>query len=241
MKRYAVILIFSLSTVFFSCRAQQKKTNEKERYAWGTQSGDGIGKFFMGREIARMMGPGGIDWLERAERDKEENSGLAIENMKLPTETVVADIGAGSGYYSFKIAPILTRGRIYAVEVQDEMIQALTERKKASGVGNVVIVRGGSTRVNLPANSIDLAFMVDVYHELEFPWEIIQSIKEALKPDGRILLIEYRGEDDSIPIKRLHKMTTAQMDAEMKACGLRLYNTGNFLPLQHFREYSKAK
>lgn len=188
-----------------------------------------------------MMGPGGIDWLNRTERDEEENVTMAIDSMKLNPGMAVADIGAGSGYYSFRIAQKLGKGKVYAVEVQGEMIDALKTGKQQLQDKIVEIVKGDSVNVHLPGNAIDLAIMVDVYHELEYPNEILQSIKKALKPGGKILLVEYKGEDPKIPIKQLHKMTVTQANKEMSANGFTLYHKGDFLPIQHFLMYEIKK
>lgn len=241
MKITSILFSIVLAIGLLNCgTAQQKAATPQERYHQGTKTRDGIGKYYMGREIAHMMGPGGIEWLNRLERDKEENASLAIEKMNLARNTVVADIGAGSGYYSFRIADIVTNGKVYAVEVQDEMIHALRRQKTLLKKENVVIVKGDSIKVNLPEKSVDLAFMVDVYHELEYPYELIQSIKKSLKRGGKLLLIEYRGEDDSVPIKPLHKMTAAQVNKEMADCGFKLHSKGDFLPMQHFSMYEVA-
>ncbi|MFT3748706.1 MAG: class I SAM-dependent methyltransferase [Agriterribacter sp.] len=187
-----------------------------------------------------MMGPVGIDWLNRTERDEEENVTMAIDSMKLKPGMIVADIGAGSGYYSFRIAKKLGRGKVYAVEVQDEMIDALKAEKQKLQDSIVEVVKGDSVKVNLPRSSVDLAIMVDVYHELEYPHEILQSIKKALKPGGKILLVEYKGEDPKIPIRPLHKMTVIQADKEMLVNEFISYYKGDFLPWQHFLEYKQT-
>ncbi len=181
----------------------------------------------------------GSAWLERSNRQKEENTVLAIENMQLKQNDVVADIGAGTGYFTFKIAPLIPSGKIYAVDVQDEMIDFLNNKKSGIDLKNIEVIKGGNTSPNLPDNSVDLAFMVDVYHELEYPSEMLQAIKKSLKPDGRLLLIEYRGEDDSVAILPLHKTTIKQLDVELKANGFRRIYTGEFLPIQHFMVYKK--
>jgi ubiquinone/menaquinone biosynthesis C-methylase UbiE len=151
----------------------------------------------------------------------------------------VADIGAGTGYYSFRLAAKVPKGKVYAVEVQDEMIGYLKNKKKALKDSIVEIVKSSSLSPNLPDNSIDLAIMVDVYHELEFPKEMLQAIKMALRPGGKILLLEYRGEDPSVPIKALHKTTVAQLNRELMANGFQLNYKGDFLPIQHFLLYEK--
>ena len=208
-------------------------------YNYRTPTADGTGKYYMGREIAQVMGAAGIDWLERPQRQSEENTRLAIQKMNLAPDAIVADIGAGSGYFSFRIASGLPAGKVYSVEVQDEMISYLNNKKKETGVGNVIVVKGDSMNVRLPDQTIDIAIMVDVYHELSWPREIIQSIRKSLKPSGKILLIEYRGEDPSIPIKQLHKTTVKQLSKEFNANGFQLDYQGEFLPTQHFLLFKK--
>lgn len=208
-------------------------------YTLGTANSDGIGKFYYGREIAHVMGAAGADWLERSERQEEENTSLAIDSMRLTAASVVADIGAGSGYYAFRIARKVPNGKVYAVEIQDEMISLLRDNRKKFGMENVEIIKGSATSPNLPENSIDLAFMVDVYHELEFPSEVLRAIHKSLKPGGRLLLLEYRGEDASVPIKPLHKTTVKQLNKELGANGFSLAHKGDFLPIQHFLLYEK--
>lgn len=159
--------------------------------------------------------------------------------MNLPAHAVVADIGAGSGYYTFKIADKVPQGKVYAVDIQDEMITMLNNRTQKENINNVIVVKGSDTTVNLPANSIDLAIMVDVYHELEYPHEILQSLRQSLNDSGKLLLIEYRGEDPAVAIKPLHKTTVAQLNKEMGANGFRMNTQGTFLPIQHFLLYSK--
>ncbi|MEO8568830.1 MAG: class I SAM-dependent methyltransferase, partial [Ginsengibacter sp.] len=151
----------------------------------------------------------------------------------------VADIGAGTGYYSFKIAEKVPRGKVYAVEIQDEFIRYLKNRKEELNNKNVEIIKGTIQSPGLPENSIDLAMMADVYHELEYPHEMLQSIRKSLKTGGKLLLIEYRGEDSSLSIKALHKTTVVQLNREMEANGYKLFYDGEFLPIQHFLLYEK--
>lgn len=227
MKR---LLLLPLIAAAFFTAAQ----NPEPGYAYAKGSADGTGKYYMGREIAPVMGAGGIEWLERPQRQTEENSRLVIEKMNLSPNAVVADIGAGSGYYSFRIAALVPKGKVYAVDVQDEMIRVLKQKKTEKNASNVEVVKGDSMNVKLPPHSIDLAIMVDVYHELSWPREILQSITTSLKPSGKILLIEYRGEDPSIPIRELHKTTVKQLTAEFRTNGFTLDYDGEFLPIQHF-------
>ncbi|MEP7256885.1 MAG: class I SAM-dependent methyltransferase [Flavitalea sp.] len=215
--------------------------NNNNVYVYRSPSVDGTGKYYLGREIAKVMDASGADWLERPERQTEENAELAIDSMKLGPQAVVADIGAGTGYYTFRIASKVPKGKVYAVDVQEELIRYLEEKKSKTGMQHVEVVMGDSISVNLPDNSLDLAIMVDVYHELAWPQEILQSIRKSLKPDGRILLIEYRGEDPSIPIKALHKTTVTQISSEMKANDFIIERQEEFLPIQHFLVFRKKE
>ncbi len=241
-------LIWLLLTVFSlfcttGCRSQQKRVEEKlvddTIYTYGDPSAGGTGKYYMGREIAHVMSAAGSAWLERESRPKEENTALAIAKMNLSPSAIVADIGAGTGYYSFKLCEKLPQGKVYAVEIQDEMITALEKQKAALRNRNVEIIKGSVKSPNLPDRSVDLVIMVDVYHELEYPHEMLQSIKKALKKNGKFLLIEYRGEDPAVRIKPLHKTTVAQLNKELLANGFNLYYKGDFMPLQHFLLYEK--
>ena len=243
MKIKVVIIIIFISNCFAKCNSQQKAVlpgpSKDTVYTYHKASADGIGKFYFGREIAHVMGAEGSNWLERNNRQQEENTNLAIEKISLGANATVADIGAGTGYYSFKLALKVPQGKVYAVEIQDELIRFLQNKKSLLRDSIVQIVKGSNLSPNLAANSIDLAIMVDVYHELEFPHEMLQAIRGSLKSNGKILLIEYRGEDPAVPIKALHKTTVAQLNKEMIANGFQLNYKGEFLPMQHFLLYEK--
>jgi ubiquinone/menaquinone biosynthesis C-methylase UbiE len=200
---------------------------------------DGIGKFYMGREIAHVMGYQGAEWLERPARVEEERPDQVVEQMKLKPTDVVADVGAGTGYFSFRISRVVKQGKVFAVDIQPEMLSVIEKRKGQLKVDNVVALRGSETEANLPENSVDVALLVDVYHEFSFPGEMMLSLVKALKPGGRVVQIEYRGEDPNVPIKRLHKMTVSQCRKEMAAVGLVWKETKDFLPQQHFIVYEK--
>lgn len=201
---------------------------------------DGTGKFYMGREIAHVMGPGGIPWLDRAGRDEEERPEVVIDALDLHGGETVVDLGAGSGYFTFRIAPkVGSRGRVLAVEIQDEMIDALRRRAKDQKTTNVEIVKGAERDPHLPANSVDVVLMVDVYHELSYPFEVMTAVRKALKPTGRVVFVEYRKEDPKVAIKELHKMSVEQLDREMKAVGLVRLRTVETLPLQHIVIFAK--
>ncbi|MEO6327815.1 MAG: class I SAM-dependent methyltransferase [Ginsengibacter sp.] len=244
MKFYGTFIIILGLFVFATCRCQKKNLQPQLKsdstYSFAKRSSDGTGKYYLGREISFIMGAEGADWLQRNTRQQEENTRLAIEKMQLTPRSVVADIGAGTGYYTFAIAGKITQGKVFAVEIQEEMIKYLQDKKISTGITNVEIIKGTDKSPNLTENSVDLAIMVDVYHELEFPHEMLESIKKALKTDGKILLLEYRAEDASIAIKPHHKMTVKQADKEMIANGFELLYDGEFLPIQHFLLYRKS-
>lgn len=242
MKTLAIAVLIGLSLgVTASCQAQQKSKTVDSPYTYKTATMDGIGKVYMGREISFLMGFQGKDWLERRSREQEESVSLAIENLPVDSESVVADLGAGSGYYTFLIAPKVPDGKVYAVEIQDEAIQYLQNRSKELGFNHVVPVKGTETSPNLPENSVDLIIMVDVYHELEYPVEMLAAIRKSLKADGKLLLIEYRGEDPEVAIKPLHKMTVKQVEKELFANGFKLVQNGQFMKIQHFLLFGKAE
>ena len=206
-----------------------------QRYETRAQhDADGIGKFYLGREIAHVMGPGGILWLERPERASEEQPHLVIEALEIKPGQTIADLGAGSGYYSFRIAPLVgPTGKVLAIDIAPEMLEAIAERARREKIANVTTVRSSARDPNLQPRSVDLLFMVDVYHELEFPYEVMTQVRASLKPGGRVALIEYRAEDPDVLIKPLHKMSERQVRREMQAAGFKHVKTVRTLPLQH--------
>ncbi|MGB3775186.1 MAG: class I SAM-dependent methyltransferase [Leeuwenhoekiella sp.] len=232
-----LLYLLSFIFIFINCKGQEPKKDGPYTYKQGSY--DGIGKWYQGREIAHVMGYQGIDWLERDEREAEENTSKLLSDMGISAGDTIADIGAGSGYHVFKMAPMASEGLIYAVDIQQEMLDAIRSKKEESGVENIALVKGNEKSVNLPENAVDKVLMVDVYHEFNFPVEMLSSIKKSLRPDGEIYLIEYRGEDENIPIKELHKMTEKQAVKEMEAAGMKLKkNIGN-LPWQHCMVFVK--
>ena len=208
-------------------------------YQEGAASQDGIGKFYYQREIAHVMGFEGAGWLERPDRQSEERPDLLVNALHLAPGMNVADVGAGSGYLSQRIAPLIAPGQLFAVDVQPQMVELLKALASQSGTRNIVPVLGSADRVNLRKNSIDLAVLVDTYHELSQPYEIVQSMMSALKSGGRLVFVEYRGEDPKVAIKPLHKMTVAQIRLEMKGFPLTLERTDEQLPMQHIIVFRK--
>ena len=205
-----------------------------ERYSLVPASADGIGKRYMGREISAVMGWQGAAWLEREERDREERTDLLLAALALKPGMVVADIGAGTGYLSRRMAPaVMPGGKVWAVDVQPEMISLLQVDLKRRGLTRVEPRLGAEDDVRLPAGSVDLVVMVDVYHELAFPYEVLASVMKSLKPGGRIAFVEYKAEDPRVPIKLLHKMSEAQIKREAGVFALDWERTVATLPWQH--------
>jgi SAM-dependent methyltransferase len=240
---YALISLFLFGT---SAPTLAQKANEPaaeltlSRYDRTARTADGIGKSYMGREIAGVMGWQGAAWLEREEREKEERGDLLLRELGLRAGMTVADVGAGTGYYARRIVPLIgTSGTVFAVDVQPEMVRMLTELAKKAGLSNIKPVLGAVDNVKLADSSIDLAIMVDVYHELEYPFEVMESIVRALKPGGRLVFVEYRAEDPQVPIKPVHKMSEAQVRKEAAQHALVYERTATTLPWQHVIVFKK--
>ena len=238
MKNFSIIIIL-ISCFLTSNESIAQADSFDTKYTYKRGDFNGIGKWYMGREIAFVMGFQGINWLERSEREIEEDVSTLIKNMKIKTNEIIADIGAGSGYHVFKMAPLASNGLVYAVDIQPEMLEAIELKKRSKTVSNVETVLGSEKSINLPKNSIDKILLVDVYHEFSYPAEMVESIKSALKPNGQLFLIEYRGEDSSVPIKKIHKMTEKQSIAEMEVAGFWLKENIDNLPWQHCMIFEK--
>ena len=212
----------------------------RPRYAAVAASPDGIGKVYMGREIAQVMSYRGAPWLERAERMEEERPDLVLAALDLKPGMAVADIGAGSGYYSWRMAErVGSGGTAYAVDIQPEMIELLQRQMSQRGAANVKAVLGTTTDPRLPAGTLDLALMVDVYHEFEYPYEMLASIARALMPGGRLVFVEFRANDPDVPIKALHTMTEAQVRKEAAVHPLEWLKTVSKLPWQQIIVFRK--
>ena len=204
---------------------------------------DGTGKFYMGREIAQVMGHEGAAWLDRPEREREEQPARLLDALKIQPGSAVADVGAGSGYFTFRLAErVGPKGTVYAVDLQTEMLALLRERARVRGFKNVRPVQGTITDPKLPPASVDLVLLVDVYHEFSHPAEMAAAMVRALKPGGRLVLVEYRAEDPRVPIKRVHKMSEAQIRRELSVPPLKLKweTTLGLLPRQHVVVFRKA-
>jgi len=232
-------LIFFITCFLIFDKSLAQVDEKGSIYTYKTGDFNGIGKWYMGREIAYVMGFQGIDWLERSEREKEEDVSTLIKNMKVKSVDHIADIGAGSGYHAFKLASLVKNGLIYAVDIQSEMLNEIELKKKSNKILNIKTILGSEKGIDLPKHSLDKVLLVDVYHEFSYPFEMIKSIKDALKPKGLLFLIEYRGEDSSVPIKKIHKMTEKQSILEMKAAGFKLKENINNLPWQHCMIFEK--
>jgi ubiquinone/menaquinone biosynthesis C-methylase UbiE len=207
-------------------------------YETATASKHGIGKIYMGREISRVMGHRAAGWLEREGRESEERTDLLVNNLEIKETDVIADIGAGTGYFTFRLSPLVPKGSVIAVEIQQEMLD-LIEKKKGDKFSNVKGHLGTITDTKLEESSVDLILMVDSYHEFSHPYEMGVSMVKALKPGGRIALVEYRKEDPKVLIKLLHKMSEEQSIKEMEALGLKHVKTRDVLPQQHLMFFEK--
>ena len=230
-----------LSLACGACGLRADADLENSHYTIGPPNRDGIGRFYMGREISHVMGHLGAGWLERPERERQERTDLLIAGLSLSEDFVVADIGAGTGYFTFPVAARVPQGKVFAVDIQPEMLALMEQRKARENVDNVETVLGEADDPKLPDNEIDLAFIVDAYHEFSFPREMGEHLKASLKPGGQLVLVEYRAEDPRVPIKRLHKMSEAQVKQEMAAIGLDWVRTESYLPQQHVLIFQKPK
>lgn len=219
--------------------AQIDDTVSLPNYATVSPSSDGIGRVYLGREIAQTMGHEGAGWLERPSRILQERPQTAVVSLGLQPTDVVADIGAGTGYISSRIARRVPEGKVIAVDVQPEMLDLLQESLDQQGITNVEPWLGQPDDTHLPENTVDLAIMVDAYHEFAYPYEMMRSVVDALRPGGRVVLAEYRAENPLVLIKRLHKMSQAQVKREMAAVGLVWDKTEDLLPQQHLLFFHK--
>jgi SAM-dependent methyltransferase len=235
-----IITIFiTMALILAPAQIQADLGNNESYYQLGEASRDGIGKFYMGREISHVMGHLGAGWLERPNREREERTDLLLQNLALKATDHVADLGAGTGYFSFPIAQQVGTGKVLAVDIEPEMLRLVEQRKLVDGVDNIDTVLASERSPNIPNASVDVVLLVDAYHEFSYPREVMTGVVKGLKPGGRVVLVEYRGEDRSVPIKLLHKMTQRQAIKEMSAVGLQWLRTDDYLPQQHVMVFTK--
>ena len=211
----------------------------QDPYKIRTGDPNGINKWYMGRQIAQVMSHYGIDWLERDEREMEENTSLLLKNLAVKPGMVIADIGAGSGYHSALLSKMVGIGKVFAVDVEPEMIAYLNERIKQEKLSRIIPVLSAEQEVSLPENTVDMMLLVDVYHEFAYPYEMALSMRAALKPGGKLVLVEFRSEDPNVPIKSIHKMSKAQAIKELKAAGFAFDKNIDNLPWQHCMVFIK--
>lgn len=235
-----IIVTAILVNVIYTPHVIAKETELNNYYRTKTfHNPDGIGKYYMNREIARVMGHQAMGWLERDGREKAENPQAVVEHLDLQPTDTVADLGTGTGYFAFRIAELVPEGKVYAVDIQPEMLDVVKHIEEEKNITNVATILGTENNPNLPENSVDLALMVDAYHEFAYPREMMSNLYDALKPGGRVILVEYRQENPMIMIKPLHKMSQKQVKKEMKAVNFKWVKTQQFLPEQHFMVFAK--
>lgn len=239
--RCRTLLAAALLALAAACSQAPSRAGEPSPYSEKAPSRDGTGKVYMGREISRTVSAHAIRWLERQDREGEEKPALVMENLELAPDAVVADIGAGSGYFTFLLAPLVPEGRVIAEDIQEEMLAFIEGKRKLRKAGNVETLLGTVEDTRLPEGEVDLVLLVDAYHEFSHPREMMESVVEGLRPGGRVVLLEYRGEDPEVPIKPLHKMTVQQVRREMEAVGLEFVEVRDFLPIQHFLVFQKPE
>jgi ubiquinone/menaquinone biosynthesis C-methylase UbiE len=246
MPRLLALALTAIAICVVGRSAGQEPVGDKKdgRYEWrAIHDPNGIGKFYMGREIAHVMGHAAATWLERPEREEEEQPTKLLKVLDLKPGMVVADIGAGSGYYTFRMAPhVGDKGKILAVDIQKEMLDIIRQRTKEKKLSNVEPVLGTEADPKLPDASADLILMVDVYHEFSHPYEMTEKMVKGLKPGGKLVFVEFRLEDEKVPIKLVHKMSERQVLKEMAAFPeLKHLKTDTSLPWQHVMFFKKEE
>ena len=195
----------------------------------------------MGRELAQPMSHRGAAWLERPDRAQEERPDAVVAALGLAPDAVVVDLGAGTGYFTRRLARAVPHGRVLAVDIQPEMLEILRRQAADEGLTNVEPVLGTERDPNLPPGGVDLTLVVDAYHEFGYPREVMQALFRATRPGGRVVVVEYRAEDPAVAIRPLHKMTEAQVRREVEAVGFRFVENQGFLPQQHVLVFERPR
>jgi FkbM family methyltransferase len=236
-----ITLVSLLCLAQLGCADEANRTaTDSPLYRYEQANSDGIGKFYMDREISHVMGHRGARWLERPNREVEERTDLLLANLPLAVGENAADIGAGTGYFSLPMAQLVGQeGTVYAVDIQPEMLAIIEQRSTSKGINNIERIQATAEDPGLPREVIDMALFVDAYHEFEWPNEVMQAVYASLVPGGKVVLIEYRAEDPEVPILRLHKMTEQQARKEMLVVGFEFVENLNVLPQQHFLVFQK--
>ena len=219
--------------------AATKESAAADDYEQRPPTPRGTGRIYLGREIAIPVSHAAAGWLERPEREEEEKPRLLVDALGLQPDDIVADVGAGTGYYTFRLAGRVPRGKVLAVDVEPGLLAELRAAAARRGVDNVEPVLGAVDDPRLPAGAVDLVLIVDAYHEFSHPREMMAAIVRALAPGGRVALVEYRAEDPDLPIHPLHRMSAAQARREMEAAGLVLLETRDHLPRQHLMFFGR--
>jgi len=235
--RAAVLAVFALTVMVAVTGARGSDVTPV--YETRTPSGNGIGKVYMGREIANVMSHYSMSRLERPGRERDERTDLLVAALPVEADDAVADIGAGTGYFSFRVAERVPDGVVYAVDIQQEMLDEIERRKRERGVDNIDTLLGRVDDPGLGEQSSDLIFIVDAYHEFSHPREMGEAMYKALRPGGRLIVVEDRAESNPSSSGKLHNMTEAQARKEITALGFSWLRTESFLPQQHFLVFQK--
>jgi ubiquinone/menaquinone biosynthesis C-methylase UbiE len=224
------LAVFLLVAFLAACDdpSQTPATAETDTTEWG-----GTGQFYMGREIAAVRGHEMAEFFDRPDREATDLPDRLVRGLELDSTDVVADIGAGTGYFTFRLSSHVPNGRVLAVDIDEQMLALIEERQRNESVGNVETVLSRVDDPALPDRSVDVALIVDSYHEFSHPAEMLDGIYSGLREGGRLIIVEYRGEDDTIDVHPLHRMTEAQLRTEVEASGFEWVETRDFLPQQH--------
>ncbi len=226
---------FTVALLAFFLMGCERESDDSLQYEVLPEASEyGIGRAFMGREIARVYDPAEAELLDRPAREIQEMPERVLQALPLTDSSIVADIGAGTGYFAIRIAERVPEGRVLAVDIQPEMLDVIRERAAARDVENVELILGEIDDPKLPEAAIDVALIVDAYHEFSHPREMMDQIRKSLRPDGRLILVVFRGEDDTIPLPATRRITEEQLKREMNALGLEWRETRDMLPQQHY-------